>query len=1197
MSSPTDPSPPAGPPPPPASREPARPPTPPGPPAPVGPPAGAELVDPSDAVAALAGHRRPYLIGVRHHSPALAVALPRLLAECRPEVLLLELPPELGEWLPWLADPATTAPVALAGVVGEGGGPAFYPFADFSPELVAVRWAARNGVPVVPCDLPLADPAWGERAPGGAPTPGRSFADALRAAGSGRADEDLWDRSVEARAPGADPEAVRRAALAVGWALRVDAERGAGVSALDLRREARMRQCLAEAGPRRVAALVGAFHAPALLTGSDGPPAGPAGPSSVVTSMVPYTFGLLDARSGYPAGIRDPQWQQSVLAADGDPGAVESATTAAVVAICAAIRRAGHPAGPGEARETVRLALDLARLRGLPAPGRGELVEAIQSVLAHGEVLGRGRAVARAMEQVLVGDRRGALAPGTPRSGLAPAVRELLARLRLPGAGDPARELRLDPLRSALDRRREITLHRLVVCGVGYAAPVAGVGVGGVDPVTARWRVEWTPRTEATIEVAGLHGVTLAQAAEGALVQRRRRERAEDGPTVAALIVGLEDAARCDLAGLAARRLTELSVTVPAEGTLGELVAALALLDRLRLGHLPGGSGLPADDLGRVVETLESAAIRQVDGLTGAQDVADAEALATLALRADAAGAGLRLADCLARLAAQGTPLMAAAAGAVQVLLGLREPASFGRLAASWVDTATTPTGRQQLQGHLTGLLVVAEPLLRASGEVLDGLLDRVETLPDEEFLTRLPALRAGFHVVSPAGRDRLLEVVRERLDETGPATDITLLDDPDALLVRLRADRAGREALLAQGLLAPETADPSPDLPAAVADAARPATRRPPAGGLPAVDRWRLVLGRESTRVGPRARRYATALDELYGAGRGEGAGAEAAGRAGREASFPGVREWAQELSVLFGAGVREEVLARAVEAGRLDAATELDPTAVRPSVELLRDLLTLAGGLPESTVARLRPLVARVVEELTRQLAARLRPALTGLTTPRPTYQPGGPLDLPRTLRANLATVRRDAQGRVMLVPERPVFRTRARRGVDWRLVLVVDVSGSMEESVIWSALTAAVLAGVPALSTHFVAFSTEVVDLSERVDDPLALLLEVSVGGGTHIAAGLRYARSLVTVPQRTMVVVISDFEEGFPMGGLLAETRALVEAGCQVLGCASLDDSGRPRYSVSAAGQLVAAGMPVAALSPLELARWVGEQVRR
>lgn len=179
--------------------------------------------------------------------------------------------------------------------------------------------------------------------------------------------------------------------------------------------------------------------------------------------------------------------------------------------------------------------------------------------------------------------------------------------------------------------------------------------------------------------------------------------------------------------------------------------------------------------------------------------------------------------------------------------------------------------------------------------------------------------------------------------------------------------------------------------------------------------------------------------------------------------------------------------------------------------------------------------------------------------------------------------------------VLPERPVFRTRARRSTDWRLVLVVDVSGSMEASTIWSALTASVLAGVPALSTHFVAFSTEVLDLTDHVDDPLSLLLEVRVGGGTSIARGLRHARELVTVPSRTLVVLVSDFEEGGPIGPLLSEVRTLIDAGCHVLGCASLDDKGLPRYSAGVAGRLVAAGMPVAALSPLELARWVGERV--
>ena len=81
----------------------------------------------------------------------------------------------------------------------------------------------------------------------------------------------------------------------------------------------------------------------------------------------------------------------------------------------------------------------------------------------------------------------------------------------------------------------------------------------------------------------------------------------------------------------------------------------------------------------------------------------------------------------------------------------------------------------------------------------------------------------------------------------------------------------------------------------------------------------------------------------------------------------------------------------------------------------------------------------------------------------------------------------------------------------------------------------------------------------------------------------------------MPSRTLVVVVSDFEEGYPLGGLLDEVRALAGSGCHLLGCASLDDTGLPRYSTAVAEQLVAAGMPVAALSPLELARWVGEKI--
>ncbi|MBW4718318.1 VWA domain-containing protein [Saccharothrix sp. SC076] len=1208
----------------------------------------------------MAAHRAPFLIGVRHHSPALAAVMPELLAAADPEVLLIELPAELGEWLPHLADPELVAPVALSGAGRDGGGLAFYPFADFSPELAAIRWAHRNGVEVLPCDLPLAAPDRGYRAVAGGTSP---LTDALCRSTTGRDGDDLWDRLVEAVAPGQSPEAVRRAALLVGWAMRQDAAGGSGVDPYDLRREEWMRRVVAGAGGRRTAAVVGSFHAAALLGGpvaSDDVPG-----RDVVTSLVPYGFALLDERSGYPAGIRDPEWQQAVLEAAGDPAAVEGAAASVIVRICARIRELGHPAGPGEAREALRLAVDLARLRGLPAPGRGEVVEAVQSVLTHAEPLGRGRVVARAAGDVLVGTRTGVLAPGTPRSGLAPAVEALLAELRLPGPGsrEPV-SLRLDPLRSDLDARRETTLHRLRVLGVSYGEPTGTTGVGGGDALTTRWTASWTPTTAATLPVAGLWGATLPLAAHGKLRARRADRERAGGPTAEDVLGDLATAASCGLPDLVREVLTDAATVLPSSGTLRDLLSGLDLLDRLRSGHVPGTPPDVLDTHPLLAREWETSAVAQLAGLAGSEDPADAHALVELGQRHDAHGSGIRLAATLRRLADEGVPLIAGAAGAAQVLLGLTTPAELGGRVASWVDTATTPDRRRTLRQGLTGVLAAATPLLETT-EALDPLLERVEALGDQAFLERLPALRGAFTSIGPAARARVLAVVEER---TGDRLDVAGAFDPELLAVWLAAEHTAHSTLTAHHLPRPATladhpatgdphsnggppafpadavggsaglsadagaagpvaagrgADAGPAGPVAAGWAADGGPAGPVAAGwaadggpagpvaaglaadvraadpssgrtLAAAVRWRLVLGARGERPAGAAR-YAAALDELYGHDRGEGAVAGGLG-ADLSSPFPDVREWSEELRSLFGERVREEVLAAAAEGGRLEAALEIDADSVRPSVELLRNVLSLAGGLSEHALARLRPLVERLVRELTAQLANQVRPALAGIQLPTPTRRPGGRLDLPRTLRANMATARRGPDGRVLVVPERPVFRTRGRRATNWRLVLVVDVSGSMEASTVWSALTAAVFAGVPSLSTNFLAFSTEVVDLSERVSDPLALLLEVRVGGGTHIAGALRHARSLVTVPERTMVVVVSDFEEGGPVASLVGQVRELVDSGVTVLGCASLDDRGKARYSTSVAGALVAAGMPVAALSPLELARWVGEKVR-
>ena len=363
----------------------------------------------------------------------------------------------------------------------------------------------------------------------------------------------------------------------------------------------------------------------------------------------------------------------------------------------------------------------------------------------------------------------------------------------------------------------------------------------------------------------------------------------------------------------------------------------------------------------------------------------------------------------------------------------------------------------------------------------------------------------------------------------------------------------------------------------------------------IPPNDRWRLILGQERDRLQPRTLRAGIALDELYGAGKGEGARSRLDG-GGQEAGYLTTREWMDELEALFGERVRDEVLGRAAVAGRSGAILETDPASVTPSVDLLQQVLSLKGGLSEERLGRLRKLVDHVVRALVEELAIRLRPALSGSVVARPTRRRGGPLDLRRTVARNLRTVRFREDGSPQLAPDDLVFKTRARRSFDWRVILVVDVSGSMEASVIYSALMAAILSGLPAVETNFVAFSTEVVDLSHLVEDPLGLLLEVAVGGGTDIAKGLRYARQLITVPNRTLIVLVTDFEEGGPVEALLSEVRALAESGSHPLGVAALDDRGQPRYSKNVAELVVSAGMPVAALTPLELARWIREKIR-
>jgi Mg-chelatase subunit ChlD len=1137
------------------------------------------------AVDQLAACRAPALIGVRHHSAALARAMPVLLDRLKPRRLLVELPSDLDPWLPWLADPATTAPVALSAVAPDGSGLCFLPFADFSPELAALRWAQAHNVPAHGIDLPTDR----RRAFAGRQASDGGIHDCLhRSAGVDDA-VTWWDRLIEVPACGRDPEELRRAALAVGRAWRDDAP----ASEHDLAREAWMRQRIAELGADGAVAVVGSFHAAALVGAIPACAIPEAGEPSR-TALIPYTFAQFDERSGYGAGIRDPAWQQTAWAA-ADAAALDAALAAAAVAVCRRMRGQRHQASTADARELVRVARDLARLRGLPAAGRGELVEAAQCVLARGELLGAGRAVAAALEHELVGERRGRLPPACPRSGLEPAVERLLADLNLPGPeqlGEAPRELRLDPLRSDLDRLRAVLLARLDQLGVSYGRRD---DADDAEHLGQAWTLQWTAASAATLAAAAVHGAETAQAATGELAGRTRR--VGDDPDQVVALAGL--AARGGL-GHALDGLLARLVAAPFldSARLPGLVAAMALLTRLQRGHEPG---LPATSVVRPGMALAAwrvpdgvdaaplvlAAERCLDGLAGSDRVEDVIALLDLwawwssAAEGEAPGDG-RLRYALRRMHASGGALMQGAAAGLLARLGDITPDALGCDLGGWIDAALDGEGRARLRARFSGLLLTADSLLAAAPEALDQAHNRLAASPDDVFLARLPALRTGALALGPAARQRLLEalLVRHAAGERSGC----LADDPLRLAAWGAADAAA--AAVMDRLLGPVAS-------AYDAGVAAGAAATPCGGSISAADRWRLVLG-EPRAAPAQVMRAARVLEACYGRGSGEGS-ARGMGQGGGDGSpDPDVRTWDEEVTALFGGDVREEVLAD--RAMTTPAALELlDPARAVPSVALLERVLSLHGGLPAGAAPQLRRLARRLVDALAAALAQKLRPSLSGLGVARTTRRHSPRLDLRATVRANLDQVRHGPDG-PQLVLRRLRFLARARRQMDWHLVLVVDVSSSMEASMVHSALMASVFAGLPALSVGFVAVSTEVVDLSGRVEDPLGLLLEVRVGGGTRLGLGLHRARGLLRVPSRSMVVLISDFEEGVSTSELLGEVRALRDAGARLLGMAALDAHGQPRYHAGIAAQVAAAGMPVAALSPQHVARWVAEQLR-
>ncbi|MCX5212468.1 DUF5682 family protein [Kitasatospora sp. NBC_00240] len=704
------------------------------------------------------------LLGVRHHGPGSARAVAAALEQLRPDVVLVEGPPEADPIIDLAGDKEMVPPVALlAHAVDDPARAAFWPFAVFSPEWVAIRYALDADVPVRFIDLPaaysLATEPTGPRSPsepsggvpggtspdsrpdqalpadsgpgedgggqeglpdghlpdghlpdggpdGHLPDGGPAGGDPIGALAAAAGHDDAerwWEDVVEHRAPGADALAPFTAVAEAMTALREDG----GAGRRDELREAYMRQqvrAARRAGHRRIAVVCGAWHVPALATmptvAHDRALLATL-PKKVRTEItwVPWTHRRLSQHTGYGAGIASPGWYHHLFAADGDPLA-RWMTMAADL-----LRREDHPVSSAHVIEAVRLAGTLAVMRGRPLAGLTETLDAVRSVMCDGSDV----ALALVHDRLVIGDALGEVPDAAPAVPLQRDLTRLQRTLRLKPEPE-ARDLDLD-LRKENDVARSRLLHRLRLLGVDWGTPSRSA-VNSTGTFRESWRLRWEPEFAVRIVEAAQWGTTVEDAATGKAVETAARA-GELGA-----LTGLVE--RCLLAGLS-RALPAVMRVLADRAALDTDVAQLAgalpsLVRALRYGDVRGTDSTALDAVARGL------AERVCVGLPPACTGLDAEGAAAMRRSVDEVHAAIGL---LENAAGTGTGAAGSTGTTGTGQGGAPRPAA-DTLADRWAATLGSLARREPAGGAATGV----PGLLRGRAVRLlldDGRLDSAE--------------------------------------------------------------------------------------------------------------------------------------------------------------------------------------------------------------------------------------------------------------------------------------------------------------------------------------------------------------------------------------------------------------------------------------------------------------------------------------
>ncbi|MEU5680320.1 VWA domain-containing protein [Streptomyces rochei] len=227
-------------------------------------------------------------------------------------------------------------------------------------------------------------------------------------------------------------------------------------------------------------------------------------------------------------------------------------------------------------------------------------------------------------------------------------------------------------------------------------------------------------------------------------------------------------------------------------------------------------------------------------------------------------------------------------------------------------------------------------------------------------------------------------------------------------------------------------------------------------------------------------------------------------------------------------------------------------------PSMSLIEQLLRDKDNLSGVALANAKALIRRYVDEVTEVLRTQVEKSTVGeLDRSVPPKRVFRNLDIDRTIWKNLTNW--DPEGERLYV-DRLYYRHTSRKTTPQRLIVVVDQSGSMVDSMVNCTILASIFAGLPKVDVHLIAYDTQALDLTPWAHDPFETLLRTKLGGGTDGTVAMALAQPKIAEPRNTVVVWISDFYE-WRQQELFDSMAAVHRSGAKFIPVGSVTSSGR------------------------------------